>query len=126
MGPPPVYQPSVVAECILYAAAHPVRHMYAGGAAKMMVTTQMLMPGVMDAMLAKVAIPAQKTDDPATGDVTGNLFESSDDDRVEGDMGDLASGFSPYTWLATHPGARALSAAGAVIGLGLLLSRKGG
>jgi short-subunit dehydrogenase len=124
MGPPPVYQPSVVADCILYAAAHPVRHLYAGGAAKMMATTQMLMPSVMDAMLAKVAIPAQKTDDTATGDVTGNLFETSDDDRVEGDLSDMASGFSPYTWLATHPGARALSAVGAAIGLGFLLSRK--
>lgn len=125
MGPPPVYQPNVVANCVLYAAEHPVRDLFAGGAAKMMAANQMLMPGVMDKILAKAAIPAQKTDDAESGDVTGNLYEPSNDDRTEGDFSDMASGFSPYTWLQTHPAARMLTAGGAIAGIGLLLSRKG-
>ncbi len=44
-GPPPVYQPGVVAECVFYAAEHPVRDLYAGGAARMMAVFQMLAPG---------------------------------------------------------------------------------
>lgn len=123
-GAPPVYQPDVVAECVLYAAENPVRDLFAGGAAKMMATSQVLMPGVVDKMLARGGIPAQETDETASGDVTGNLFEPSDDDRIEGDFSNKASGFSPYTWLQTHPRARSLTAAGATLGVGLLLSRK--
>jgi short-subunit dehydrogenase len=123
-GAPPVYQPSVVAECVLYAAEHPVRDLYAGGAAKKMVMNQITMPGLLDRMLAKTAIPAQKTDDTASGDITGNLYEPSNDTRIEGDLSDMASAFSPYTWLETHPQARALAFAGAALGLGLLLSSR--
>jgi short-subunit dehydrogenase len=120
-GPPPVYQPVVVADCILYAAENPVRDLYAGGAAKMMVTTQALLPGLMDKILSKAGIKAQKTDDTASGNVSGNLFESSDDDRTEGDFSNMASAFSPYTWLETHPPARtAVMAGAAVLGMRLL------
>jgi short-subunit dehydrogenase len=120
-GPPPIYQPGVVADCILYAAEHPVRDLYAGGAAKMMVTTQMLMPGFMDTVLAKFGIPGQKTGEPEP-DNPGNLYQPSGDDRTEGDFSDMASRVSPYTWLETHPGMRALAWAGTALGLGLLLS----
>lgn len=111
-------------QVIVYAAEHPVRDLYAGGAAKMMIASQMLMPGVVDKVLSRAGIPAQRTDDTASGNVSGNLFEPSHDDRTEGDFSDMATGFSPYTWLQTHPKARSLTAAGAVLGLGLLLSRK--
>lgn len=123
-GPPPVYHPSVVAECILYAAEHPVRDLYAGGAAKMLVTQQMLMPRVVDAILAKVAIPAQKTDEPRPVETPGSLYHSLHDPRVEGDFSNKASAFSPYTWLQTHPGARMLTFGGALAGIGALLNRK--
>lgn len=123
MGPPPIYQPNVVAECILYAAEHPVRDLYAGGAARMMVMSQMLMPGVVDRVLAKAGIPAEKTDETASGNVTGNLYEPSNDVRTEGDFSDMAMSVSPYTWLQTHPGVRAMAMAGvALVGIGLLRS----
>ena len=35
-GPPPIYEPGIVADCVLYAAEHPVRDLYAGGAGKTM------------------------------------------------------------------------------------------
>ncbi|HLU37292.1 MAG TPA: SDR family oxidoreductase [Thermomicrobiales bacterium] len=122
-GPPPIYQPSVVAECVLYAAEHPVRDLYAGGAARMMALTQMLAPGLMGRMLSRAGIPAQETDDTATGNVTGNLYEPSNDDRVEGDFSDQASAFSPYTWLQTHPAAKMAVIGGAIVGIGAVLSR---
>ena len=52
-GPPPIYDPGVVADCVLYAAEHPVRDLFAGGAAKMMATMQMLAPGLVDRQLAR-------------------------------------------------------------------------
>jgi NAD(P)-dependent dehydrogenase (short-subunit alcohol dehydrogenase family) len=121
-GAPPVYRPRIVANCVLYAAEHPVRDLYAGGAGKAMALNQMLMPGVLDRMLARVGIPAQRTDDPA-GD--GALDAPRlNDNRVEGDFGTQARQASLYTWLQIHPTVRAaarlgtLALAGWALGFG--------
>ncbi|MEV0685505.1 SDR family oxidoreductase [Nocardia sp. NPDC050378] len=116
-GAPPFYDPGVVADCVLYAATHPARDLYAGGAAKLMKVTQHLTPRVADAVLAKFGIPMEQTKEAAT-DTDGNLYETSGDARVKGDFGKQALPFSPYTWLATHPTARRLLLACAVGGLG--------
>ncbi|MFI7529310.1 SDR family oxidoreductase [Nocardia salmonicida] len=115
-GAPPFYDPSVVADCVVFAAGHPVRDLYAGGAAKLMKVTQHLTPRLADAFLSKFGIPLERTDEPA-GNADGNLYESSGDARVQGDFSKQALPASPYTWLATHPAARRLlwvGAAGAV------------
>lgn len=114
-GAPPVYDPSVVSQCILYAAAHPVRDLYAGGAARVMERGQRLTPRLTDLALAKFGIPLEKTDEPAT-DREGNLYAPSGDSRVQGDFSDVALGGSPYTWMATHPWARRLLVGGLLLG----------
>ncbi|MDP9363716.1 MAG: SDR family oxidoreductase [Chloroflexota bacterium] len=125
-GPPPIYEPSVVADCVLHAAEHPVRDLFAGGAGRMMAISQQQTPGLMDATLARFAIPLQRTDDPVPVEAPGALFASRDDNRVEGDFVDQAMRFSPYTWLSTHPKTRALAASGGVLaGAALLLARGG-
>ncbi|HEV2528145.1 MAG TPA: SDR family oxidoreductase [Thermomicrobiales bacterium] len=122
-GPPPFYQPGVVAECVLYAAEHPVRDLFAGGAGKMMVMNQMLAPRLFDIVLARVGIPLQRRDEPAT-DGEGNLYAPrTDDNRPEGDFSKHALRFSPYTWAETHPKGRMAATAGMVAGTGLLLAR---
>ncbi len=122
-GPPPIYQPSVVAECVLYAAEHPVRDLFAGGAGKMLAVNQLLAPRLLDTSLARVGIPLQRTSDPEA-DAEGNLYAPrTGDNRVEGDYSDLARRFSLYTWLETHPKARAMAAGGVVAAAGLLVSR---
>jgi len=126
-GPPPIYEPAVVADCVLHAAAHPVRDLFAGGAGRMMAMSQQQTPGLMDATLARFAIPLQRTDEPVPPDDPGALYAPRDDHRVEGDYGDQAMRFSPYTWLATHPKTRALAASGGLAaGVALLLARGGG
>lgn len=113
-GPPPIYQPAVVADCVLYAAEHPVRDLYAGGAGRMMALTQMLAPRLMDALLAR-AVVLERTDRPAPGGAPGTLFAPrAEDDRAEGDFGSHARRFSTYTWLRTHPRATSLLAGGAL------------
>ncbi|WP_062997087.1 SDR family oxidoreductase [Nocardia mikamii] len=116
-GAPPFYRPAVVADCVLFAAAHPVRDLYAGGAAKLMKVTQHLAPRLADVVLAKFGIPMERTTEPAK-DVDGNLYEPSGDARVEGDFHSRALQVSPYTWLATHPKARRLLWAGTAVTLG--------
>jgi NAD(P)-dependent dehydrogenase (short-subunit alcohol dehydrogenase family) len=122
-GPPPIYEPAVVADCVLYAAEHPVRDLFAGGAAKTMVMSQRLSPGLVDAALARFGIAAQRTDEPVPVDAPGALFTPRDDDRTEGDYGDMARRVSLYTWLETHPKARAVASGGVLAGTALLLAR---
>ena len=45
---PPVYEPELVAEAILYAAEHPVRDIYVGGAGKLLVSLHHLAPRLVD------------------------------------------------------------------------------
>lgn len=125
VGPPPIYQPSVVAQCVLYAAEHPVRDLYAGGAARMMVATQMLAPRLTDALLSRI-VPLERSDVPAPDGAPGTLFAPrEEDDRAEGDFSSRARGFSAYTWWQTHPPARLLLAGGALAGTALTLGRRG-
>jgi NAD(P)-dependent dehydrogenase (short-subunit alcohol dehydrogenase family) len=123
-GPPPVYQPSVVADCVLYAAEHPVRDLYAGGAGRMMSATQSLAPRLMDALLSR-AVPLERTSKPAPGGAPGTLYAPREDDnRTEGDFSSRARGVSAYTWLQTHPRARSLLAGGALATVALVLHRR--
>jgi NAD(P)-dependent dehydrogenase (short-subunit alcohol dehydrogenase family) len=126
-GPPPIYQPGVVADCILYAAEHPVRDLWAGGAGKAMAFGQSTAPRLVDAALARGGIPAERTGDASGGFAPGTLdAPRADEHRAEGDFGDQARGFSLYTWMETHPRAGALAAAGALAGAALLAARRAG
>jgi NAD(P)-dependent dehydrogenase (short-subunit alcohol dehydrogenase family) len=121
-GPPPVYHPGVVADCALYAAEHPVRDLFGGGTAKMMTMSQMAAPRLMDTLLAKVAIPAERTTEPTPGGMAGTLDSPRlDEDRTEGDFTAKSRRFSLYTWLETHPPAKAAATAGMLAGAALLL-----
>ena len=123
-GPPPFYEPKVVADCVLYAAEHPVRDLYAGGAGKSMALGQKLAPRLVDAALARFGFQAARTNEPEPGGSPGALFEPrADDNRSKGDFGGRARRFSAYTWSETHP--RAALAAGALAGTALLLGRRG-
>ncbi|GAB2605896.1 SDR family oxidoreductase [Kocuria himachalensis] len=125
-GPPPIYQPSVVAECVLYAAEHPVRDLYAGGGGRMMACTQMLSPRLMDTLLAR-AVPLEATTIPAPGGAPGTLYAPrTEDNRTEGDFSARARSFSTYTWLQTHPRAKSLLAVGALATVAAALSRRDG
>lgn len=122
VGAPPIYQPSVVAEAILYAAEHPVRDILAGGAAKGIVQGQRLSPRMLDAALTRVGFRAQRTNEPKSADAPDNLFGPvQGQDRVEGDFSRWALRHSLYTWLQRHPGIKRTAALGTVLGVAALL-----
>lgn len=116
-APPPFYDVSSVADCVVYAAEHPVRDLLAGGAVKLQAMIQAVAPGVLDAAMARFAIPASRTDKPATN-VAGNFDAPTNDARSRGGL-PRPGRRSTYTWLATHPRAKML-AAGAVAAAGVL------
>ena len=128
-GPPPWYQPSVVADCVLYAAEHPVRDLYAGGGGRQMAFSQMVSPRQVDAVLSRIGIPATRTKQPVPGGSPGNLYAPrTEDNRVEGDFSGRARSFSLYTWARLHvPAALALGTAvsAAPIGVYRVLRSRG-
>lgn len=127
MGPPPIYHPGVVADCVLHAATHPVRDLFAGGAARAMAAHQMLLPRLVDAALSAFGISAARTDQPTPGGTPGNLDAPRlHDNRAEGDFTNRQRRTSLYTWLETHPFARrAAKTAAALGGLAMMGAGRG-
>jgi NAD(P)-dependent dehydrogenase (short-subunit alcohol dehydrogenase family) len=67
--PPPVYAPEIVADTIVYAAAHPRREIPVGGAAVGFILGQRLSPALTDALLSvrRLGVGLQRTDRPDNG-----------------------------------------------------------
>lgn len=116
-GPPPLYQPGVVADCILHAAEHPVRDLFAGGGGVQMVLSQLTAPRLVDLALGKLGIWSERTSEPAPDGSPGNLYAPrTEDNRTEGDFSGRARSFSLYTWARLHrPTALAGTAAAAAL-----------
>ena len=93
----------MVADCILYAAEHPVRDLYAGGGGRQMAFSQTMMPHQVDLVLGRIGIPATRTHRPEPGGSEGNLYAPRlEDNRVQGDFSGRARGFILYTWARLH------------------------
>lgn len=101
---PPVYEPDVVSAAILYAAEHPVRDLYAGGAGKALGMLQRISPRAAEKMMRRMGFAGQKSDQPKSADAPNNLFEHLDGyDRVYGDYGAEARSSSMYTGMRRQP-----------------------
>jgi NAD(P)-dependent dehydrogenase (short-subunit alcohol dehydrogenase family) len=122
-GPPPYYQPSVVAECVVYAAEHPVRDLFAGGSGPAMVITQFVAPRLMDRYLSRIGVGQVRTTDPSPGVNPSNLDQPSADHRVKGDLSRRARRFSMLTWAQTHPKAGTIAAGAAAVAAPLAIVR---
>jgi NAD(P)-dependent dehydrogenase (short-subunit alcohol dehydrogenase family) len=115
-GVPPYYQPSLVAEAILHAAEHPTRDIIVGDVGRVLDLMQKLSPGLVDALLALVAVKGQKTNIPKSEDAPNNLFEPIEGyDTTTGDFSDKSIP-SFLDWFDFHPTVKA----GTVAGVGLL------
>src|SRR5438270_11873962 len=103
---PPIYQPEVAADAILFAAGHPAARQYwVGGSTAATIVANRLMPGVLDRYLARTGFDSQQTDQPTAPDRPGNLDiardRQEDSDRgAHGEFDDQAKGRSAQLWLA--------------------------
>ncbi len=68
---PPVYQPEVAADGILFAATHDRREVWVGGSTVMTILGNKLAPWAADLYLARTNIDAQQTDEPVSPDRAG-------------------------------------------------------
>jgi hypothetical protein len=79
---PPIFQPEVAADAIVWAAKHPRRELMVGWPTVKAIVGNALVPGIADRYLARTGFDSQQTDDPVDPNRPDNLFEP-----VPGDQG---------------------------------------
>jgi NAD(P)-dependent dehydrogenase (short-subunit alcohol dehydrogenase family) len=100
---PPFYDPSLVADAILYVAEHPTRDFLVGDAARALDVLQRLSPSLVDFILERVAFQLQRTSQPKSEDAPNNIYEPVPaNDRVKGDFNNLTIP-SVSDWLDKNP-----------------------
>ena len=110
---PPIYQPEIGAEAVLFAAHERRREMYVGYPTVEAIIGDKIAPGFADRYLARNGYDGQQTDEPVEPDRRDNLWEAVPGDRgARGDFDARAADFSPQLWANTHRGW--LAVAGAV------------
>lgn len=93
---PPVHKPEVAAQAILRAAREAPRELWVGRASLQAIIGTMLMPGLLDRMMAKQAWDGQMTGEPAPAGQPDNLFQPvAGLHRLEGRFGDEALDKAP-------------------------------
>jgi NAD(P)-dependent dehydrogenase (short-subunit alcohol dehydrogenase family) len=117
---PPIYQPELAAEAIVWAAGHDRRELHVGGSTLLAILGDRLIPGLGDRYLARTGYDAQQTGEPVEPDRRDNLFEPVPGDHgARGAFDARARDFSGQLWATTHRGW--LLAAGATLSLGALI-----
>ena len=127
---PPIYQPEVAADGVVFAADHPRRRQYWIGASTVAtIMANKLVPALLDRYLARTGYDSQQTGERVDDSRPDNLFEPIDgpDGRDHGAHGifDARShAHSAQLWLAQRPRALAGAAAGAALVTGIVAARQ--
>ncbi|MDF2694447.1 MAG: short-chain dehydrogenase [Labilithrix sp.] len=117
---PPIFQPEVVADAIVYAAKHDRREIWVGWSAAKAIAGEKVAPGLADRWLAKHGYEEQLTDEPMAPDRPDNLYAPVPGDHgAHGTFDARAKSWSLEWWLARH---RIAVLAGALGVLGLFVT----
>jgi hypothetical protein len=113
---PPIFQPEVAADAIVYAAHSRRREVWVGRSSVQAILANKLVPGMLDRYLASAGYSGQLTDEPADPSQPDNLFEPvPGDPGTHGHFDSRASGKSLQLWATKHRSAllaASLTAAG--------------
>jgi NAD(P)-dependent dehydrogenase (short-subunit alcohol dehydrogenase family) len=93
---PPIFEPEVAAEAIVYAATHRRRELWVGGPTVQAIQGQKIIPGLLDKYLGKTGYDAQQYDGAADPDRPNNLWEPVAGDH--GAHGDFDSRAHQRSW----------------------------
>ncbi|HEY9654524.1 MAG TPA: SDR family NAD(P)-dependent oxidoreductase, partial [Crinalium sp.] len=103
-GIPPYYEPSLVADAILYVAEHPARDFFVGDAARALDFLQRLSPELVDSLLLLIGFPLQRSNVPKSEDAPNNLYEPvPEHDTIEGSLSEALEIPSITDWLDKNP-----------------------
>jgi hypothetical protein len=119
---PPIYQPEIAADAIVWAAEHARREVYVGFSTDVAIIGNKMFPGLGDRYLARNGFTSQQEAEPEDPSRPDNLWEPVDADRdfgAHGRFDDRARGSSRQTWLTEH---RSAVAAACLLTAGGLLA----
>ena len=112
---PPIFQPEVAAEAILWAADHERREVYVGMSTMAAIFGQKVAPEALDRYLGSTGYRSQQTREPSLEEAPCNLWEPADDTRDYGAHGAFDNCASPYSvqlWGTLNRGKLALAGLG--------------
>jgi short-subunit dehydrogenase len=110
---PPIFQPEVGAQAVVWAARHPRRELSVGWPTVKAIVGNKLVPGIADWYLARTGYRAQQTREPADPNRPHNLWEPLPGDRgAHGVFDHRARDWSAQLWATTHRGWLALAGVG--------------
>lgn len=120
---PPIYQPELIANAVLYILAHPKREMWIANSAARAIVGQRLIPGYLDRYLAKAAYSGQQTEEPRP-DRADNVDTPIPGDRgAHGRFDARARRTSTQFWLRRNGVALAALTGAAGLTLALAMAR---
>jgi short-subunit dehydrogenase len=121
---PPIFQPELAAEKIVWASHHQRREVFVGAPTMIAIETNKIAPALADYYLGKTGFDSQQTQEPVEEDRPDNLFEPVPGDfGAHGIFGQQALHSPAATWMAEHTGTTALACAAVFGALALALKR---
>lgn len=121
--PPPIYDPELAAEAILYAAEHPRRDMFVGGASKAMSSMAYHAPGLYDRVMRRFLGRAQRTGHPA-GPRENNALHQACNELVDRGGQRHVVRSCPYSASTRHPVMTGAMVVGASLALAAALGKR--
>jgi short-subunit dehydrogenase len=101
---PPIFQPEVAADAIVWTAEHPRRQLSVGASTVLTVWANRFVPGLLDRYLARSGYESQQASWPIEPDREDNLHEPvAGDHGAHGEFDERAHDRSWQLWLTTHP-----------------------
>ncbi|HEX3875783.1 MAG TPA: SDR family oxidoreductase [Bryobacteraceae bacterium] len=123
---PPIFQPEVAAERIVWASHHKRREVFVGAPTVIAIEANKIAPGLADRYLGRTGYDSQQTGENVAPDRPDNLFEPLPGDfGAHGAFGAIAHDEAATTWLSAHKGATALAGAAVFGVLALALRGRG-
>lgn len=96
---PPIFDPDVAADAILFAASHHRRSVPVGSPTYLAEWGQKFVPGLLDRYLGRTAYKGQQTGEPDSHDRADNLFEPvAGDPGARGTFTEVSKRRSPALW----------------------------
>lgn len=111
---PPIFQPEVIADAIVFAAYHPRREFYVGWPTVKAIVGNKLVPGYADRYLAENGYESQQTAEPRDPERPHNVWEPVDDAVDHGAHGRFDDRATDHSWqfrLSRHRDLLALAGA---------------
>jgi hypothetical protein len=100
---PPIYQPEIAAEAIVFASKNKRREIYVGLPTVIAIMGNKLFPRLGDWYLGRTGVKGQQTSEKADPHKPDNLYEPvGGDPGAHGRFDDRAHSFSPQLWTDLH------------------------